>query len=136
MSCSLTGDRAIITAKAKKDPMPNQMLAIVKDGKIEPIEPVNFPEGSELVVILNSPNSDDRDEPGYDVSQIEYPEDRYRSIDRLANPNRSTSPENPWLAIAGSLADDPFFDDYIAEIERYRREIDRETSETENDRTA
>jgi hypothetical protein len=29
---------------------------------------------------------------------------------------------NPWLAIAGSLVDDPLFDDYVAEIDRYRQE--------------
>jgi hypothetical protein len=31
---------------------------------------------------------------------------------------------NPWLAIAGSLVDDPLFDDYVAEIDRYREELD------------
>jgi hypothetical protein len=34
------------------------------------------------------------------------------------------SSANPWLAIAGSLVDDPLFDDYVAEIERYRSELD------------
>jgi predicted metal-dependent phosphoesterase TrpH len=31
---------------------------------------------------------------------------------------------NPWLATAGSLVDDPFFDDYVSEIEKYRKEVD------------
>jgi Arc/MetJ-type ribon-helix-helix transcriptional regulator len=31
---------------------------------------------------------------------------------------------NPWLAVAGSLIDDPFFDEYIAEIDRERRKFD------------
>jgi hypothetical protein len=26
--------------------------------------------------------------------------------------------DNPWLAVAGSLVNDPFFDDYIAAINR------------------
>jgi hypothetical protein len=26
--------------------------------------------------------------------------------------------DNPWLAVAGSLLDDPFFDDYVAAINR------------------
>ncbi len=26
--------------------------------------------------------------------------------------------DNPWLAVAGSLVDDPFFDDYVAAINR------------------
>jgi len=34
--------------------------------------------------------------------------------------------ENPWLKFAGMWADDPHFDDFVTEIERYRREIDVE----------
>ena len=45
-------------------------------------------------------------------------------ISRLSNQTQPQPEENPWLAIAGSLSDDPFFDDYIAEIERYRQELD------------
>jgi hypothetical protein len=45
-------------------------------------------------------------------------------ISRLSNQTQSQPEENPWLAIAGSLVDDPFFDDYIAEIDRYRQEVD------------
>jgi hypothetical protein len=36
-------------------------------------------------------------------------------------------PENPWLAVAGSLVDDPLFEDYIGSIQRYRQEIDAES---------
>jgi antitoxin ParD1/3/4 len=32
--------------------------------------------------------------------------------------------DNPWLAIAGSLVDDPFFDDYVAAIDRERQKLD------------
>jgi hypothetical protein len=48
-------------------------------------------------------------------------------INHLSNQTQSQPKEqtdNPWLAIAGSLVDDPFFDDYIAEIDRYRQELD------------
>jgi hypothetical protein len=45
-------------------------------------------------------------------------------ISRLSNQTQPQPEENPWLAIAGSLVDDPFFDDYIAEIDRYRQEVD------------
>jgi hypothetical protein len=45
-------------------------------------------------------------------------------ISRLSNQTQQQPEENPWLAIAGSLVDDPFFDDYIAEIDRYRQEVD------------
>jgi len=34
--------------------------------------------------------------------------------------------EHPWLKFAGMWADDPHMDEFRAEIERYRREIDAE----------
>jgi hypothetical protein len=51
-------------------------------------------------------------------------ESQIQLISRLSNQTPPQPEENPWLAIAGSLVDDPFFDDYIAEIERYRQELD------------
>jgi hypothetical protein len=56
--------------------------------------------------------------------------DRASQIQLISHLSNQTQPEpreqteNPWLAVAGSLVDDPFFDDYIAEIDRYRRELD------------
>jgi predicted DNA-binding antitoxin AbrB/MazE fold protein len=71
--------------------MPTQLLAIVKNGKIEPLEPINFPEGTQLVVTVSSSpetlkdtESEDwyalslqglsraygDDEPDYELSQI------------------------------------------------------------------
>ncbi len=71
--------------------MPTQLLAIIKNGKIEPLEPINFPEGTPLVVTMNpssemasDPESEDwyalslhglsraygDDEPDYELSQI------------------------------------------------------------------
>lgn len=32
--------------------------------------------------------------------------------------------DNPWLKFGGMWADDPTFDDFVAEMERYRRELD------------
>lgn len=29
--------------------------------------------------------------------------------------------DNPWIATAGSLLDDPFFEDYVAAISEYRK---------------
>ncbi len=71
--------------------MSTQLLAIVKNGKIEPLEPINFPEGTQLIVMMNS-SSDiandteseywyalslqglsrayGNDEPDYELSQI------------------------------------------------------------------
>ncbi|MCY7337915.1 MAG: glycosyl hydrolase family 31 [Chamaesiphon sp.] len=34
--------------------MSTQLLAIVKNGRIEPIEPIDLPEGTQLIVTLNS----------------------------------------------------------------------------------
>jgi predicted RNase H-like HicB family nuclease len=33
-------------------------------------------------------------------------------------------PEHPWLKGAGMCKDDPTYDDFLAEIEAYRREVD------------
>jgi predicted DNA-binding antitoxin AbrB/MazE fold protein len=66
-----------------------RLLAIIRNGKIEPLEPINFPEGTQLVVTISSlseivGDSEDwyalslqglsraygDDEPDYDLSQI------------------------------------------------------------------
>jgi hypothetical protein len=62
-------------------------------------------------------------------------EDKLQLIESIGNPTKVEA-ANPWLAIAGSLSDDPFFEDYIAEIERYRQELDREAINAEDDRAA
>jgi len=38
------------------------------------------------------------------------------------------SAANPWLEVHGSLRDDPTFDDFMAEIARYRQQLDAEES--------
>jgi hypothetical protein len=35
---------------------------------------------------------------------------------------------NPWLAIAGKYKDDPLFDEFLADIEAYRRQQDAQTN--------
>jgi predicted DNA-binding antitoxin AbrB/MazE fold protein len=71
--------------------MSSQLLAVIRNGKIEPLEPINFPEGTQLVVTISSSSeivgdseSEDwyalslqglsraygDDEPDYDLSQI------------------------------------------------------------------
>jgi predicted DNA-binding antitoxin AbrB/MazE fold protein len=71
--------------------MPTQLLAIIKNGKIEPLEPIDFPEGTQLIVTMSSlletaedTESEDwyslslqglgraygDDEPDYELSQI------------------------------------------------------------------
>ena len=87
--------------------MLSKMLAVVKNGKIEPLEPINFPEGTQLIVTLNLSAEADQD-----MEKVK---------------------ENPWLATASSLANDPFFEEYIAEIDRYRQEVDQEARETEDE---
>lgn len=36
------------------------------------------------------------------------------------------NPENPWLKMAGRFKDDPHFDEMLADIEAYRRDLDAE----------
>jgi hypothetical protein len=43
--------------------------------------------------------------------------------------------ENPWLAMAGWLKDDPMYDDWRVAMEEYRRECDNETGIDINDRS-
>ena len=42
---------------------------------------------------------------------------------------RQKNPGNPWLEMAGKYKDDPLFDDMLAYIEEYRRELDAELEE-------
>ena len=63
------------------------------------------------------------------------PQEQIQLISHLSNRVKSKS-NNPWLATAGSLVDDPFFDDYIAEIERYRKELDLISLESEENSAA
>jgi len=39
---------------------------------------------------------------------------------------REKNPNNPWLQMAGIFKDDPTYDDMLAYIEQYRRELDAE----------
>jgi hypothetical protein len=39
--------------------------------------------------------------------------------------------ENPWLALYGRFKDDPTYDDFLAAIEEYRRELDAEEAARE-----
>ena len=39
---------------------------------------------------------------------------------------REKEPSNPFFQIAGMFKDDPDFDDFLAEVEKYRRELDAE----------
>jgi len=38
---------------------------------------------------------------------------------------------NPWLATFGHAADDPDFEDYLAEIQRYRNQVDEQYREAD-----
>ena len=39
---------------------------------------------------------------------------------------KSTQSDNPWMRIAGKYKDDPLFDEFLADIEAYRQELDAE----------
>ena len=106
--------------------MPSKILAVVKNGKIEPLEPINFPEGTQLIVTLNLSAEAVGKASRYENQEIEeVKKNPWLAIEEVK--------KNPWLATAGNLANDPFFEEYIAEIDRYRQEIDREASELESD---
>ncbi|MGK7902781.1 MAG: hypothetical protein AB4352_15495 [Hormoscilla sp.] len=69
---------------------------------------------------------------------IEYieslsPEDEALLFDKLhrrelENPPQSqhTRSANPWVRLAGKYKDDPLFDNFLADMEAYRRQLDAE----------
>ncbi|MGH9940638.1 MAG: type II toxin-antitoxin system HicB family antitoxin [Blastocatellia bacterium] len=45
----------------------------------------------------------------------------------------ATQTDNPWLKICGSAKDDPTWDDFQANIQEYRRELDAEEAAREKE---
>jgi hypothetical protein len=61
------------------------------------------------------------------ISQVQQldAQEQNQLLDRLATQTKPLNQsDNPWLAIAGNLVDDPFFDEYVNEIDQYRKELD------------
>jgi hypothetical protein len=53
-------------------------------------------------------------------------QEQLQLISHLKQQTKSRSKQqsdNPWLATAGSLVDDPFFEDYVAAISEYRKSV-------------
>ena len=50
-------------------------------------------------------------------------------IDQLSQANYSTEKPHPWLEFAGIFKDDPSFDQFLQEIENYRKEVDAQAEE-------
>jgi hypothetical protein len=60
------------------------------------------------------------------------PQDQQQLVAQLISQSLPlSSSENPWLATAGSLTDDPFFDEYIAAIAQYRQSQDQQLESSE-----
>jgi hypothetical protein len=73
------------------------------------------------------------------ISQVQQldSQEQHQLLDRLATQTKPLNQsDNPWLAIAGNLVDDPFFDEYIAAIEEYREELDQEELDDEKNTAA
>jgi hypothetical protein len=61
------------------------------------------------------------------VKQLDHQDqDQLISYLKDRSPQSQQHSDNPWLAIAGDLVDDPFFDEYMAAIEQYRQNLDAE----------
>jgi hypothetical protein len=61
------------------------------------------------------------------ISQVQQldSQEQHQLLNRLATQTKPLNrSDNPWLAIAGNLVDDPFFDEYVGAIDRYRKELD------------
>ena len=50
-------------------------------------------------------------------------------IDQLSQINHSTEKPHPWLEFAGIFKDDPSFDQFLQEMENYRKEVDAQAEE-------
>jgi hypothetical protein len=61
------------------------------------------------------------------ISQVQQldSQEQHLLLDRLATQTKPLKQsDNPWLAIAGNLVDDLFFDEYVGAIDQYRKELD------------
>jgi tetrahydrodipicolinate N-succinyltransferase len=50
-------------------------------------------------------------------------------IDQLSQASDSTEKTHPWLEFAGIFKDDPSFDQFLQEMENYRKEVDAQAEE-------
>jgi hypothetical protein len=50
-------------------------------------------------------------------------------IDQLSQANHSTEKPHPWLEFAGIFKDDPSFEQFLQEMENYRKEVDAQAEE-------
>ena len=50
-------------------------------------------------------------------------------IDQLSQANHLTEKPHPWLEFAGIFKDDPSFDQFLQEMENYRKEVDAQAEE-------
>jgi hypothetical protein len=48
--------------------MPSQLFATIRNGKIEPSEPINLPEGTQIIVTIDSSSEIGKDEEWYALS--------------------------------------------------------------------
>jgi predicted RNase H-like HicB family nuclease len=54
---------------------------------------------------------------------------RLQNVEIITQEIEQPKAEHPWMKFAGKYKDDPQFDDMLADIEAYRRELDAEQEE-------
>ncbi|BAY80170.1 hypothetical protein NIES25_66580 (plasmid) [Nostoc linckia NIES-25] len=54
---------------------------------------------------------------------------RFQNLEIVTQEIAAAKSEHPWMKFAGKYKDDPQFDDMLADIEAYRRELDAEMEE-------
>ncbi|MBX9255504.1 type II toxin-antitoxin system HicB family antitoxin [Desmonostoc muscorum CCALA 125] len=54
---------------------------------------------------------------------------RFQNVEIVNQEIQALKSEHPWMKFAGKYKDDPQFDDMLADIEAYRRELDAEMEE-------
>lgn len=58
--------------------------------------------------------------------EILSPESKTLLVQQLQNKKEDISSDNPWIKYAEMFKNDPQFDEFLAEMESYRQELDSE----------
>lgn len=59
----------------------------------------------------------------------EVVKNRFKNVEIIVQEIEAPKTEHPWMKFAGMFKDDPMFDEVLAHIDEYRRELDAEMAE-------
>ncbi|MDZ8052832.1 MAG: type II toxin-antitoxin system HicB family antitoxin [Aulosira sp. ZfuVER01] len=59
----------------------------------------------------------------------ELVKNRFKNVEIIVQEIEAPETEHPWMKFSGMFKDDPMFDEVLAHIDEYRRELDAEMAE-------